>query len=120
MSRERDPKLGKIRKKRPILIIVEKWPDGTMAFKFGSALMSALGQRRDEVTLVQLGPKRILRTETSVSKAEFWSALKTMDVSYHGHIHFSDTLTEEYSSVQVLCCHLQEGCTVHNHKESWL
>jgi hypothetical protein len=95
VSRERDPKLGKIRKKRPVLIIVEKWPDGTMAFKFGSALMSALGQRRDEVTLVQLGPERIFRIETDVSEVAFRSALKMKDVSYHGSIQFSECLTEE-------------------------
>ena len=59
------------------------------------ALMSALGQRRDEATLVQFSPERILRIETDVSEAEFRSALKTMDVSYHGRIHFSEFLTEE-------------------------
>jgi hypothetical protein len=95
MSEEPDPKLREGRKKRPVLIVVEKWPDGTMALKFGSAMMSALGQRRDEATLVQFSPHRIFRVETNVSEAEFRSALKTRDVSYHGRIHFSELLTEE-------------------------
>ncbi len=95
MSEEPDPKLAEAQKKRPVLIVVEKWPDGTMAFKFGGALMSALGQRRDESTFVQLGPERIFKVETDVSEAEFRSALETKDVSYHGRIHFSELLTEE-------------------------
>jgi len=90
MSEEPDPKLRDSRKSRPVRIVVEKWPDGTMAFKFGSALMSALGQRRDEATLVQFSPDRIFRVETNVSEAEFRSVLKTKDVSYHGRIHFSE------------------------------
>jgi phenolic acid decarboxylase len=95
MSEEPDPKLRDSRKNRPVRIVVEKWPDGTMAFKFGSALMSALGQRRDEATLVQLGPERIFKVETNVSEAEFRLALKATDVSYHGRIHFSELVTEE-------------------------
>ena len=95
MSEEPNPKLRDSRKKRPVRIVVEKWPDGTMAFKFGSALMSALGKRRDEATLVQLGPERIFRVETDVSEAEFRLALKTKDLSYHGYIHFTEFLTEE-------------------------
>ena len=83
------------RKKRQVLIVVEKWPHGTMAFKFGSALMSALGQHRDEATLVQLGPERIFKVETDVSEAEFRLALNKKDVSYHERIHFSELLTEE-------------------------
>lgn len=95
MSEEPDPKLRDSRKKRPVRIVVEKWPHGTMAFKFGSALMSALEQRRDEATLLQLGPERIFRVDTNVSEAEFRSALKTRHVSYGGRIHFSEFLTEE-------------------------
>lgn len=95
MSEEPDPKLVQARKKRLILIVVEKWPHGTMAFKFGSALMSALGQRRDEATLVQFGPERIFRVKTDVSEAEFRFALNKRDISYHGRIHFSELLTEE-------------------------
>ena len=95
MSEEPDPKLRDSRKNRPVRIVVEKWPDGTMAFKFGSALMSALGQRRDEATFVQLGPERIFKVETDVSEAEFRLALNQKDVSYHGRIHFSEALREE-------------------------
>ncbi len=95
MSEKLFSKLVEARKKRPVLIVVETWPHGTMAFKFGSALMSALGQRRDEATLVQLGPERIFRVETDVSEAEFRLALNQKDVSHHGRIHFSETLREE-------------------------
>ena len=94
MSEKLCSKLRQRRKKRPVLIVVEKWPDGTMAFKFGSALMSALEQRRDEATLVQLGPERIFRVETDVSEAEFRLALNQKDVSHHGRIHFSELPTE--------------------------
>ena len=97
MSEEPDPKLEKRGKKRPVLIVVDEWPDGTMAFKFGSAMMSALNARQDERTLMQLSPERIFRVESDVSEAEFRLALKTMDVSYHGRIHFSELLTEEPS-----------------------
>ena len=97
MSEEPNPKLRDSRKKRPVRIVVEKWPDGTMAFKFGSALMSALGKRRDEATLVQLGPERIFRVETDVSEAEFRLALNKKDVSYHERIHFSELLIEKPS-----------------------
>ena len=95
MSEKLCCKLVQAGKKRPVLIVVEKWPDGTMAFKFGSALMSALGRHRDQATLVQLGPERIFRVETDVSEPEFRSALKTKDVPYHGYVHFSEFLTEE-------------------------
>jgi hypothetical protein len=95
MSEETSPKLEKRRKKRPVLIVVEKWPGGTMAFKFGSAMMSALNARQDERTLMQFSPERIFRVETDVSEAELRLALKTRDVSYHGRIHFSELLTTE-------------------------
>lgn len=95
MSEELCPKLGQRRKKRPVLIVVEKWPDGTMAFKFGGAMMSALGQRRDEATLVQFGPERIFRVESDVSEAEFRLVLQNSDVSCQGRVHFSELLAEE-------------------------
>jgi hypothetical protein len=95
MSEGHDPKLVEARKKRPVLIVVETWPHGTMAFKFGSALMSALGKRRDEETLVQLGPERIFKVEADVSEAEFRLALKAADVSCRGRIHFSELLAVE-------------------------
>lgn len=90
MIEEPDPNLRQRRKKRPVLIVVEKWPHGTMAFKFGGAMMSVLGQRRDATTLEQFGPERIFRVETDMSEAEFRLALKTMNVSYHGRIHFQN------------------------------
>ena len=94
MSEEPDPKLEKRGKKRPVLIVVDEWPDGTMAFKFGSAMMSALNARQDERTLMQLSPERIFRVESDVSEAEFRLALRKRDVSYHGRIHFLDLLME--------------------------
>ena len=93
MSEKLCPKPVEVRKKRPVFIVVEKWPDGTMAFKFGSALMSALGQHRDATTLVQLGPARIFRVETDVSGAEFRLALQANGISYHGRILFSELLS---------------------------
>lgn len=95
MSEEPDPKLEMRRKKRPVLIVVDDLPDGTMAFNFGSAMMSALNSRQDERTLIQFGPERIFKVETDVSEAEFRLTLKATDVSYHGRIHFSELLTGE-------------------------
>ena len=95
MSEKLCCKLVQARKKRPVLIVVDEWQDGTMALKFGSAMMSALGQRRDEATLVQFSPERIFRVEADVSEAEFRLALKARDVSYHGRIHFSELPAEE-------------------------
>lgn len=95
MSDEPNPKLKQRRRKRPVLIVVEKWPDGTMAFKFGNAMMSALNARQDERTLMQFGPERIFKVVTDVSEAEFRLALKATDVSYHGPIRFSELLMGE-------------------------
>ena len=95
MSEKLFSKLVEARKKRPVLIVVETWPHGTMAFKFGSALMSALNARHDEANLVQFSPDRIFKVETDVSEAEFRLALNKKDVSYHERIHFSELLTEE-------------------------
>ena len=57
--------------KRPILIVIPKWPDGTMAFKFGSVMRSVLKVSKDELKLIQFEPERIFRTTTDVSEAEF-------------------------------------------------
>ena len=97
MSEKQCSKLVEARKKRQVLIVVEKWPHGTMAFKFGSALISALNPRHAEANLVQFSPDRIFKVETDVSETEFRSALKTKDVSYHGRIHFSELPTEGLS-----------------------
>jgi len=61
---------------RAVLIIVKNWPDGTMAFKFGSAIQSALGISKDQMSLVQLSPERIFRASTCVNEIDFRSALK--------------------------------------------
>lgn len=95
MSEELCSKFRQRREKRPVLIVVEKWPHGTMAFKFGSALMSALGQHQAEATMIQRGPERIFRIETDVSEGEFRLAMNKKDVSCHGHIRFSELRTEQ-------------------------
>ncbi len=59
-----------------------------MAFKFGSALRSALYVERDEMQLVQLGPERVFRTESCVHEVEFWKTLELYDVSYPGKLVF--------------------------------
>lgn len=61
---------------RWILIVVPKWPSGTMAFKFGSAVMSALNVDPDSAVLVQFAPERIFRVQTDISKEEFQAKLK--------------------------------------------
>ncbi|MEN9640848.1 MAG: hypothetical protein RIR77_37 [Planctomycetota bacterium] len=76
------------KQKRAVLVIVTKWPDGTMAFKFGDALKMALGATGDDVKLVQMGPERIFRAETNVSEAEFREAIKRRDVSCSGRVLF--------------------------------
>lgn len=63
-------------RKRPVLIVVPDWPDGTMAFKFGRAIQTALGVAREEMTLIQMSPERIFRAETAVSQAEFWERMR--------------------------------------------
>jgi hypothetical protein len=74
--------------KRPVLIVVPNWPDGTMAFKFGSAVMLALGLQKSERTLVQLKPERIFRVETDVSEDQFRERLASRDVSFRGPVYF--------------------------------
>lgn len=48
-----------------------------MAFKFGSALQTALRVSKDKITLVQMAPERIFRVETDVSEAEFRERMKS-------------------------------------------
>lgn len=76
------------KQKRAVLVIVTKWPDGTMAIIFGHVLKRALGATGDDVKLVQMGPERIFRAETNVSEAEFREAMKTRDVSCSGRVLF--------------------------------
>ena len=87
-----DSSVGEIRnvgkQKRAVLVIVTKWPDGTMAIKLGHVLKGALGATGDDVKLVQVGPERIFRAETNVSEAEFRDAMKRRDVSCSGRVLF--------------------------------
>ena len=76
------------RQKRAVLLVVTKWPDGTMAFKFGNAMKRALCSSDADVKLVQMGPERIFRAETGVSEAEFRKALMKSDVSCRGRVLF--------------------------------
>lgn len=76
--------------KRPVLIIVPHWPDGTMAFKFGGAMKSALGIERLDGKLLQFAPERIFRIETDVSEDQFRKRLASYEVSCHGSVHFVD------------------------------
>jgi hypothetical protein len=61
---------------RPVLIVVKNWPDGTMAFKLGSAIQSALDISKDQMSVVQISPERIFRVLTCVDERDFRSALK--------------------------------------------
>jgi hypothetical protein len=70
--------------RRTVLIVVTDWPGGTMAFKFGSALQTALRVSKDKITLVQMAPERIFRVETDVSEAEFRERMKELGVSSVG------------------------------------
>ena len=75
---------------RPVLIVVSKWPDGTMAFKFGSALSSALNVSSKEMELVQKSPERIFKVQTDVAESTFRNSLQSKDVSFSGKIFFLD------------------------------
>ena len=77
------PKIAK-RNRRAVLIVTTDWPGGTMAFKFGSALQTALRVSKDKITLVQMAPERIFRVETDVSEAEFRERMKQLGVSSVG------------------------------------
>ncbi|MDD4573527.1 MAG: hypothetical protein PHR69_04860, partial [Sphaerochaeta sp.] len=52
--------------RKAVLIVVTKWPDGTMAVKFGYALRNALNVPKEKMTLLQMAPERIFRVETDV------------------------------------------------------
>lgn len=66
---------------RSVLIVVPDWPSGTMAFKLGYALQSALEVTRDEMTLIQMSPERIFRVVTSVHEADFRTSMQSKDVA---------------------------------------
>ena len=81
------PKKAK-RNRKVVLIVVTKWPDGTMAIKFGYALRNALNVEKDEMTLLQMAPERIFRVETDVSETKFRATMKSKNVSSGGTILF--------------------------------
>ncbi len=81
------PKKAK-RNRKVVLIVVTKWPDGTMAIKFGYALRNALNVEKDKMTLLQMAPERIFRVETDVSETKFRATMKSKNVSSGGTILF--------------------------------
>jgi len=83
-----DQGISPTRHLRSVLIVITKWPGGTMAFKFGYAMQSALQVTKEKLVLVQMEPERIFRVETSVCEYEFREALKKKGVSCGGNILF--------------------------------
>lgn len=75
-------------KRRAVLIVVTDWPSGTMAFKFGSVMQTALKVSKDKKKLVQMVPERIFRVETEVSETEFRNTMKSRGVASGGNILF--------------------------------
>lgn len=73
---------------RPVLIVVTKWPWGTMAMKFGCALEASLMVARGAMRLVQMEPERMFRVETSVTEEAFRRSMTQTDVFCHGEILF--------------------------------
>jgi len=70
--------VSRVVKRRPtriIHVLVPEWPDGTMAFQFGSALYSSLYTEKENVRMVQFEPERIFRVETAVTESEFRETL---------------------------------------------
>ena len=59
-----------------------------MAFKFGSALQTALRVSKDKITLVQMAPERIFRVETDVSEAEFRERMKSRGFNSNRNVLF--------------------------------
>lgn len=76
---------------RWILIVVPKWPSGTMAFKLGSAIMSALNVDPDSAALVQFVPERIFKVQTNISKEEFQAKLKSSGLPDAHRIEFYES-----------------------------
>lgn len=75
-------------KRRSVLIVITKWPGGTMAFKFGMAMAAALDVSTGDLILLQVAPQRIYRVETTVSEAEFREAMAFRDVECPGKVLF--------------------------------
>lgn len=61
---------------RAVLIVIKNWPDGTMAFKLGSSIQSALDISKDQMSVIQISPERIFRVLTCVDERDFRGALK--------------------------------------------
>ncbi len=79
-------------------IIVTNWPGGTMAFKFGNALIDSLYVSKNETILVQFSPERIFRTTSQVTEQEFRETLSMhYNASHYGKIFFVDTGITDYS-----------------------
>jgi len=74
--------------RRPVLIVVTDWPDGTMAFKFGGAMQASLDSSESDMQLLQMTPERIFRVETTVSETEFRETMEFKDVASGGRILF--------------------------------
>lgn len=66
---------------RPVLIIVPKWPDGTMAMKLGSVLGKALLVEKEAMVLLQMSPERIFRVETTATEEDFRKSLEKLEIS---------------------------------------
>ena len=73
---------------RQVKIIVKKWPDGTMAMKFGSVLQTALGVSKENMELVEFKPQRIFNVMTSVSEDEFRKKMKSHSEITYSNIKF--------------------------------
>ena len=76
--------------KRSVFVVVPQWPSGTMAIKFGSALMKALGVDEGDAELIQFAPDRVFRVEADRTEAELDTALRTSGVSWHGSVRLAD------------------------------
>lgn len=76
------------RRPRSVLVIITEWPSGTMAFKLGSAMKSALRVADEEMKVVQMKPERIFRAVTNVSEAEFRAVVAERDISCPGRLVF--------------------------------
>lgn len=91
--------------RRTVLIVVTDWPDGTMAFKFGSAIQASLGVTKEHMNLVQMSPERIFRVETEVSEAEFRKSMSLRNVASGGSILFVEISTSEINIDTVYLSH---------------
>ena len=73
---------------RAVFVVVENWPSGTMAIKFGRAMKDALMVTDDRIQLVQMSPERIFRAVTNVTEQDFRASLSASGVSVPEKIGF--------------------------------